>query len=182
MSRENIFKDADLAHKKYELQNLSGYKFIKCNLYQTSFHLCDLSKAQFKDCSNINTASFKRCNLEETEFEDMTMLKEYGRCPSHGSFIGWKATKNAIVKLLIPEEAERISPLGSRHFRTNKVIVLEITTKGGNHLNESYGKYFDCLYKVGETVVAEKLCTDVRKWCEHGIGFFLTKQEAEEFL
>ena len=51
-------------------------------------------------------------------------------CPDTGSFIGWKKASGYIVKLLIPEDAKRLSATG-RKRRCNKAKVLEIQVLDG---------------------------------------------------
>lgn len=182
MVADNTIRNMDLSDKKYEREDLRGVVFSDVDLKNTEFHMCDLSDAVFKNCLNIESANFKRCNLEGTTFDDITMLKHCSALPSHGQFIAWKATQDAIVKLLIPEDSIRINPIGSRHCRVSKVVVLEIHDKYGNAIQQTTGKFFGMVYEVGKTINDHDINIDEREWCEKGIGIYVTKREADEFL
>lgn len=181
-SADNMFCNMDLSGKKFEREDFKGALFSDVDLKGTEFHMCDLSDAVFTNCLNIESTSFKRCNLEGTLFDDIRTLKHHSACPSHGQFIGWKATLDAIVKLSIPEDAIRINPIGSRHCRVSKALVLAIHDRHGNVLQQTKGKFFGTVYKVGKTIADPDINTDEREWCERGIGIFITKKEAEEFF
>ena len=88
-----------------------------------------------------------------------------------------------IAKLLIPEDAERLSGADNK-CRCNKAKVLEIQTLDGEPKNDLicyslYNPHF--LYKVGETVTTEKPFNKDR-WeiCSSGIHFFIDRQSAVE--
>ena len=116
-------------------------------------------------------------------------------CPSHGSFIGWKKVFiddelanhtgiPMIAKLLIPEDAERLSGADNK-CSCNKAKVLEIQTLDGESKNDLicyslYNPHF--LYKVGETVTTEKPFNKDR-WeiCSSGIHFFIDRQSAVDY-
>jgi len=177
-----MYDKKNLSNMVFEREDLKSAIFINTNLDNTKFHMCDLSDAAFRNCENIETASFKRCNLEGARFDDIKILNNYLNCPSHGAFIAWKATTDAIVKLLVPEDAIRITPIGTNHCRVSKVQVLEIIDKDGNNRRSTLGKYFKQFYRVGQIIEDKNINTDVREWCERGIGIYPTRRKAEEFL
>ena len=104
-------------------------------------------------------------------------------CPSDGAFIGWKKVKGCLIKLQIPEDAQRCSDTGTK-CRCDKALVLEITDLKRNQPveqieNNSYHPFLT--YKVGEMVYPDSF--DETRWieCSHGIHFFINKQEAIEY-
>jgi hypothetical protein len=101
-------------------------------------------------------------------------------CPSDGAFIGWKKVHGKLVKLEIPEDAQRCS-CTSQKCRCSKAKVLAITDyDGSNPINEILNtrQSVDLLYKVGEMVYPDSF--DENRWneCSHGIHFFINKQDA----
>ena len=100
-------------------------------------------------------------------------------CPDTGSFIGWKIGKHSIIKLEIPEDAERSSS-NSRKCRCSKAKVLEIQSLTDETIlhDEDMSDIGGLIYRVGEMVYPDEW--DPNRWneCSHGIHFFLTKEEA----
>ena len=150
---------------------------IYCNFYDSYVH-----NFIFENNDRIITTVTKNCL--NAPYYSLS-------CPSHGSFIGWKKVYSCdepeiqmIAKLLIPEDAERLSGAGNK-CRCNKAKVLEIQTLDGELKNDLicyslYNPHF--LYKVGETVTAEKPFNKDR-WevCSSGIHFFIDRQSAVDY-
>ena len=107
----------------------------------------------------------------------------HSACPSHGSFIGWKACRDGkIVKLEIPEEAKRCSGLG-RKCRASKAKVLAIYGAMSDvPLDEEARSGYDesFVYRVGDVVEPKEAFEENRfDECSSGIHFYLTRVEAE---
>jgi len=100
-------------------------------------------------------------------------------CPSDGAFIGWKKVHGKLVKLEVPEDAQRCSAT-SQKCRCSKAKVLAITDcEGNNPFDEILNtNETPLLYKVGEMVYPDSF--DENRWneCSHGIHFFINKQDA----
>lgn len=106
-------------------------------------------------------------------------------CPTEGSFIAWKMCGERLVKLLIPEDAKRISG-NSCKCRADKAYVLAIYNIR-LLLNEIYDKVEvdECQnqthlshrvkYKVGEWVYPDKYDEDPTKICTSGIHFYVDR-------
>lgn len=102
-------------------------------------------------------------------------------CPDTGEFTAWKKCEGCIVKLLIPEDAKRLSATG-RKCRADKAVVLDIQDVDGKSLDCKEARSIHdvtFLYKVGETVVPkEPFCEDRWKECSSGIHFYINREEA----
>ena len=115
-------------------------------------------------------------------------IKEAKQVPDVGSFIGWKAAKTVngkpvIVKLEIPEDAKRVSPIGVGKCRCSKAKVIGIESLSGN---QHYKKvrcvsWFDknFTYGLGDTLVPKKDFDDSAfESCSSGIHFFTNRDAA----
>lgn len=119
-------------------------------------------------------------------------------CPESGAFVAWKKceelrpallpgifdSRQVIVKLLIPQNARRVSSVG-RKCRADRAVVLEIQELDGNPLYGVEVRSFrdvNFKYRVGETVTPTEPFDDDRlKDCASGIHFFITRQEAVNY-
>lgn len=109
-------------------------------------------------------------------------------CPSEGAFIGWKKVKDGdftfIVKLQIFENSRRSSSTG-RKCRCDKAGVLDIYEYGNPENkplkceNRSYNQL--TVYEVGKTVIPDSFDEDRWNECSHGIHFFTSREEAEQY-
>jgi hypothetical protein len=152
--------DADLRGADLSCADLRGADLSGANLGGANLSCADLSGAKSLDEVIIN---------ERTAFFAM-------QCPQDGSFIGWKKCEDdVIVKLLIPEDAQRSSAT-TRKCRANKVVVLEV-------FGADYGvsTYDETVYKKGGTVYSDFWDEDRWNECSHGIHFFITRKEAEQY-
>lgn len=172
----NILKD----HKKW----LSvAYGGIRADLRGADLSGADLSGANLSG-ADLSIANLRGADLSVANLRGADLNYPIA-CPEEGSFVAFKKCRdNAIVKLLIPEDAKRCSAT-SRKCRCNKAIVLSIEDTNG-HIME-----LDCvasihdqtfIYKVGETV---SVCDfDENRWneCAPGIHFFITRKEAINYI
>lgn len=114
--------------------------------------------------------------------------------------IVWKATRNHIVKLLLPEDTTVVYPSNDSKHRADQAIVLEfydveVTTKRKFHGTEKQKNVSDDIalettdtsrhssdfeYQVGERVTPDngELDTDTSVACTTGIHFWRTQDEA----
>ena len=128
-----------------------------------------------KDHAYLSNADLRNADLDEDTKIGFVPLA----CPSDGAFIGWKKVKGMLVKLLIPEDARRLSATSNK-CRCDKAQVLAITdTDGNNPIDKITNyEYAPCDYIVGETVIPDSFDEDRWNECSHGIHFFINKQEA----
>ena len=157
--------DAALADADLRCANLRGATLSDTNLCGANLSGTNLSGA------NLSSAKIGKVKCSEnTSFFAL-------QCPEEGSFIGWKQCKNrVIVKLLIPEDAQRSSGT-SRKCRASKAVVLEVF--GANKGFSNYDSGF--VYELGKTMIPDGF--DENRWeeCGKGIHFFITKGEAEAY-
>ena len=158
-----------------------------CDLRFSDLRDSDLQRSDLRGCDlrgyNLQGYNLQGCDLRDSDLRDSKGAFVAMVCPSDGAFIGWKKCRdNLIVKLLIPEDAWRLSGTG-RQCRCDKAKVLDIQTIDGNPAGTTaYSRYCsDFAYTIGATVVPDVFCTD--RWDESsgGIHFFITREEAVQY-
>lgn len=99
------------------------------------------------------------------------------------SYIGWKKLQGgSICKLLIPEDAVKLKVVNSNKCRSNKAKVLYLINREGCKVNKGYSFFKNSfIYRVGEEVIPDNFDSDRWNECSHGINFFLTREEAEDY-
>ena len=160
--------------KKHTLwvENESGGE--RANLYATDLRGANLYAANLRgtDLSGANLRGAKNLNLPMA-------------CPEEGSFIGFKKCRNNfIVKLEILSDSLRCSATG-RKCRCSKAKVISITNLDGTNANTNavVSKQDPTfIYKVGETVEVKNFDTNRWNECSTGIHFFITRQEAVDYV
>ena len=126
------------------------------------------------------------------------------RCPEKGEFVGYKKIiveylgrgniKYGIAKLRIPESAQRSSAFGSK-CRCSEAFVEDITSIDNDKSYtsgvspRSYTTVFDefrqvgkSTYTVGEYVKPDSFDPNPWNECSNGIHFFMTREEAENYI
>jgi hypothetical protein len=135
----------------------------------------DLQRAYLRGAdlrgADLQGADLRRADLPHFQIPD-------------GDLIVWKKGRNGeIIKLLIPKEAKRTASLIGRKCRAEYADVLEIN-KNGKQVGgcQCWNKDYTLEYEVGKRVIPDFYDDDIRIECTHGIHFFQTRQEAEEFI
>ena len=112
-----------------------------------------------------------------------------GRVPEVGSFHGWKKLAyDVLAHVLIPADAERVGGSEFGKCRASKVITLDLWDRNGVHLTDPIARHAGTYrpmvaeYQWGEETVADNYDPDPTKQCTGGIHFFLTRQEALDYL
>ena len=118
------------------------------------------------------------------------------RCPSSGSFIGWKKAfygdpnltdyyPICIVKVLIPEDARRFSAF-SEKCRCDKAEILDAydydtgcPLKKNTVIRSIFNPSFE--YRIGDTITIPDF--DGNRWdeCSSGFHFFVGEEFAKNF-
>ena len=138
------------------------------------------------DCGSLKicleAAVKSHADLRDADLGDAKNAKRaiaYTRILPEGQIIGYKkGSKGEIIKLSIPADAKRSHAFG-RKCRAEFADVLEISNGEKSALNGTHDKKIE--YKVGERVTADKWDEDFRSECSHGIHFFITRIEAEDW-
>lgn len=171
---------ADLRYAHLSRANLCFANLRRANLSKSTFYGANLFGANLCN-TNLDNVIFDWANISMTQFNGAQNMPHIQfNCPSEGSFIGWKKVEDKLVKLEIPEDANRSSG-SSRKCRCDKAKVLTITDlDGSNPIDEilNTSQEHEVLYKVGEMVYPDSF--DENRWneCSHGIHFLTDKQEA----
>ena len=135
--------------------------------------------------ANLRGADLYGADLYGAKWEETIKTNFFPlMCPETGSFIAWKTNGNVIIKLRVPEDAKRSSAYG-RKCRCSKAEVLEIqnfdgSASGKKCVSSNYDQ--DFIYELGKIVEVEDFDEDRWNECSTGIHFFITRQEAVDYL
>ena len=140
--------------------------------------------------ANLDWANLSRANLYEADLRgaNLSGAKNVNcplTCPEKGPFIGFKKVRgNYIVELEILADAMRSSATG-RKCRCSKAKVVSITNPDGSNAKETSacsGRDPSFIYSVGEVVEVKNFDTNRWNECAPGIHFFITRQEAIDYV
>lgn len=190
--RGAILRDCDLRGVNLMSADLCGADFINTPLTGTYLRGANLQSANLRGAdlcgANLMDADLRGADLRDVDLKNAythgiktdaeTKINWPMKCPKTGSFIGWKKAGRFIIKLEIPEEAERSSATTNK-CRSSMATVLEILNMDGTMADVTEIMTDLCwIYKVGEMVYPDKW--DDNRWneCSHGIHFFMTREEA----
>jgi uncharacterized protein YjbI with pentapeptide repeats len=170
---------ANLKGAILEGANLEGANLYGANLKGAILKGANLEGANLYG-ANLKGAYLKGAYLYGAKWSDQEKIKVYQRSTHipDGEIIGWKKVKGRLIKLLIPTDAKRCHAIGSRKCRAEFAKVLEISEGLTELLNTEWS---ECLYKVGEIVKPDSYDPDITVECSHGINFFISRIEAEEY-
>ena len=165
---------ADLREADLREANLYGAELCGANLRGANLYGADL-------CG----ANLRGANLYGTELREAKNVNCPLACPEKGSFIGFKKVRgNYIVELEILADAMRSSATG-RKCRCSKAKVLSITNPNGSDAKVTSaisGWDRNFVYSVGKVVEVKNFDTDRWTECAPGIHFFITRQEAVDYM
>ena len=174
--------------------DLSGANLNRTNLREADLRGADLRGADLRwaDLSetilcraNLNGANLSESNLSRADLYESKGVNYPMNCPEKGSFIGFKRVRNDLIaELEISEDALRSSATG-RKCRCSKAKVLSITNIDGTESNTNSARSLwdpDFVYTVGETIEVPNFDTNRWNECAPGIHFFITRQEAVDFI
>ena len=207
MYRTSLWQ-ADLSCSCLQCANLTGAKLYAANLSGANLTGANLRGANFRGAflrgtclmgANLQGASLRDADLQGADFTganiygiDLEGAKNIPAipmvCPEEGSFTAWKKVYSEvrlplIAKLEIPTDAYR-SSAGGRKCRASKAKVISINFENGDTFAGAAHSAFDWkfLYKAGETVEEEDFNTDRWVECSRGIHFFMTREEAVQYI
>jgi len=183
--------DLGASHLEYSsLQeaNIESANLRGANLYHADLKWADLREAGFYNAdlrlADLTYSDLCNADLRHTKINEFTKIFVPMACPDTGSFIAWKTAGGYIIQLEIPADARRSSATG-RKCRCDKAKVISIQDKFGKvaELKKARSNYSpDFIYRVGETAFA--LDFDDCRWneCTDGIHFFITREEAVNYM
>ena len=176
---------ADLRCANLSDANLSGANLRGADLRDTSLYGADLRSANLCG-ADLRGADLRGADLRSANLCGANLRGAKGcylSCPTEGSFIGWKKASGHIVKLRIPEDAQRSSAAGNK-CRCDKAYVEEIQNMDGtmatvDAVRSDHDQNF--VYTVGATVEVPDF--DDNRWseCAPGIHFFIDRRAAVEY-
>ena len=191
-----ILEGADLYGADLKGANLKGANLEGTNLQWTYLEGADLRRANLKGANlkgaNLKGAVLRRADLKGADLRRATLegaylqganlegatLPHFSIVPEEGGFYAWKKTSKGVIKIYVPADAKRCNSLVSRKCRASKIKVISGEGIGGSSPNRTRRAI---LYLKGTTVESDKWDDDIRVECTHGIHFFMTKKEAEEW-
>lgn len=165
---------ADLSMADLYEANLCGADLSRADLYGADLRGANLCGAALDgaDLGGADLGGAKNVNCPLT-------------CPEKGSFIGFKKVRgNYIVELEILADAMRSSATG-RKCRCSKAKVVSITNPDGSNAGKTSaisGRDSNFIYSVGEVVEVKDFDTNRWNECAPGIHFFITRQEAVDYI
>ena len=163
--------------------NLGGANLVEANLVGANLGGANLRGANLVEANlieaNLGGANLVEANLIEADLVGANLggakLPHFSIIPE-GDVIGWKKLfDGTICKLMISSNVKRTSSLIGRKCRAESALVLE---GEGISLTKQF-KYIN--YIKGKKVLPDSYDSDIRVECSHGIHFFITKSEAEQF-
>jgi hypothetical protein len=164
-------------HGKW-LRNEGGKR---ANLRDANLQGAYLQGANLRD-ANLQGAYLQGAYLQGANLRDANLqgayLPHFQICA--GDLIVYKKVDGHIVTLAIPRDAKRTASIVGRKCRAEYAIVLE-TDDHEPHESKPPGTFAGIIYKEGETVRPDSYDDDFRVECSHGIHFFQTWAEAEEY-
>ena len=170
---------ADLRRANLCRADLSGANLYGADLRWATLIGADLTRADLSK-ADLSGTNLRGANLHESKGVNYPMT-----CPEKGSFVGFKRVRNnLIVQLETTEDALRSSATG-RKCRCSKAKVLSITNIDGTESNINSARSLwdpDFIYSVGETIEVPDFDTSRWNECAPGIHFFITRQEAVDFI
>lgn len=168
---------ADLSGANLFGANLSGANLSGADLFGANLFGADLSRADLFGANlfgaNLSGADLSGADLLGAKNSEL-ILAQTSIVPEEGAFVGYKKLSSGVIaKLVIPHDAKRLNSYSSRKCRAEKVFVLE-----GEGVS-SYDEKTE--YKPETWVIPDSFDDDRRTECSHGIHFFITRVEAENY-
>jgi hypothetical protein len=151
--------------------NLSGADLSRANLSGADLSGANLSRA------NLSGANLSGANLSGAENSELVIAAT--RILPDGDLIGWKkCSDDIIVKLRIPDTAKRSHAFG-RKCRAEYADVIEVIGAEVGITN-THGPKTE--YRAGQRITPDSFDENWQEECSHGIHFFITRLEAENYV
>ena len=164
LSEANL-RRADLRGANLHEADLSGAHLSRANLSRADLRRADLSEADLRG-ADLSGANLRGADLTNAKgLEPQSILPE-------GDIVGYKKLADDVIATLrIPASARRVNAYGSRKCRAEYALVVSGTGRA---------KHNGAAYAPG-WIYPDKYDPDPRVECSHGIHFFITRKEAEDY-
>ena len=171
---------ANLSGANLSEANLCGANLCGANLSRANLSRANLSRANLSE-ANLSRANLCGANLSRANLSEASGLY-FQICPKGGAFTAWKKASGCIVELKIPAWAMRTCSIVGRKCRAEFAIVVDIRDKNKKRIQSVKGDYDKCtVYEIGKIMKPDSYDPDTRIECSHGIHFFVTREEAENY-
>jgi len=170
---------ADLGGADLSGADLRGAYLRGADLSRADLSYADLSRAYLRDVdlsgadlrgADLSGADLSRAYLSDADLAQVVATRSI---VADGDIVGWKKLADGtICKLKIPEAAKRVGGVVGRKCRAEYALVLE---------GEGISKRTNFAYSVGAVVTPDSFDFNPLVECSHGIHFFITRQEAEDY-
>ena len=159
--------------------NLQDADLRDADLRGADLQDADLQRANLQDAylqgAYLRGAYLQGADLQGADLQGAD-LPHFQIVPEAGAFVGFKKLDNGVICMVeIPAESKRTSSLVGRKCRAEFVKVLE-----GNGKSPTADNPIE--YAVGKITRADSFNDDIRVERTNGIHFFITRQEAEEYI
>ena len=175
-------RNANLEGVNLQGANLEGADLRNANLQYVNLRYANLQGANLRyadlEGANLRNADLRNANLQGASLRNADLLDcktPHFQIPQEGSLIVYKKVSGGVCKLQIPENAKRTASLIGKKCRAEFVIVLESPENNAGKHDPSIK------YEVGKTIYPDSYDSNPTIECTHGIHFFLTREEAEEY-
>jgi uncharacterized protein YjbI with pentapeptide repeats len=163
---------------------LSGANLSGANLSGADLRGANLSGAFLRGANlrgaDLSGANLRGANLRGAEHDKDTSWPRF-QIPQSGTLEVWKKLDGGrIAKLRIGARTARTASLVGRKCRAASVTVLAIY-EGKKRVRFAASMRDATHYRVGAVVRPDKYDPDPLVECTHGIHFFLTREEVEEY-
>jgi hypothetical protein len=169
-----------------KMADLQWANLQEANLRWSNMQGADLQGANLQGANlqgaNLRGVDLQRANLQRAKMPPLHI-------PQSGLFHAFKKVGGDVVlELLISAKKPRTGSYIGRKCRCQKAKVLKAYDAQGKELSLPNGYKFysgyrsSFIYKMGEWVEEPNYDGDPRVECAPGIHFFLTKEEAEEYV
>jgi uncharacterized protein YjbI with pentapeptide repeats len=164
---------ADLSSANLRYADLTSADLTSADLRGANLRYADLRGADLRG-ADLRGAILRGADLRGADLSGAKGLAAQCIVPE-GAIVGYKRTSAGIVTLLVPRSARRCNAIGSRKCRAEVAVVLDARhTARDLHTGRLE-------YVTGATVRPDSYDPDVRVECSHGIHFFITREEAEQY-
>lgn len=158
-----------------EIANLQDANLRGANLWGANLRGANLRGANLQD-ANLQDANLKDANLRGADLQGADLQGAKGLAQQvivpKGEIIGYKKLFGGVIATLrIPADAARVNAYGSRKCRAEFAYVVA---------GSGQAVYNGMPYQPGR-VVPDSYDPDPRVECSHGIHFFITREEAQDY-